>query len=290
MRRKTHIGTLVVGIWSLDTRYLAHDDDPGDRLWIQRYVETSAPSQRELKRRKHPTQPSQQAKRKATQNGAKKSTDPSPKRKAKKVDRPKNKEKAVKPSGSRISSRATRRADRDGWQKVPDAWLRTQEGSSEEKDVTALFDDASDLTDLSEDDRNDGNGGGSSQTNPPDDSESDLTEMDEENSNDESKPGSISGNGNKAVKIEIKSNQAGDDSEFVEFETVSALYRPSRHFMTNKQICVTMGEWKEFAERFKNVRSLNERRLYRYVTLVVIPEMEEYQQVSEPCNLHRLFA
>ncbi|PVG04050.1 hypothetical protein CPB86DRAFT_778284 [Serendipita vermifera] len=235
-----------------------------DRLWIQRFVETSPPSQKELKRRKHPTQPSQQAKRKATQNGVQKSVDSTSKRKGKKADPPKAKQKPKKSSTNRTNSRATRRVDRDGWQKVPDSWLRTQEESSEEKDVIALFDDVSDLTDLSEDDRNDVNEGGSSQTNPPDDSESDLTEMDEENSQEESKPVTTAGNGNKSGGI-VKSNQTRDDSEFVEFET----------------ICVTVSEWKEFAERFKNVRSLNERRLYRYVTLVVIPEMEEYQQALE---------
>ncbi|CAG8546675.1 15238_t:CDS:2, partial [Acaulospora colombiana] len=247
---------------------ITHNFDLGDRLWIQRFVETTPPTQKELKRRKHPTQPSQQAKRKATHNGIKKSADSASKRKGKKVDPPKAKGKLTKPSTSRNNPRTGRRIDRDGWQKVPDSWLRTQEGSSEEKDVTALFDDASDLTDLSEEDRNDVNGGGSSQTNPPDDSESDLTEMDEENSQDEGKPETTTSNGYKTGETGVKSNQARDDSEFVEFET----------------ICVTIGEWKEFAERFKNVRSLNERRLYRYVTLVVIPEMEEYQQVSIRCQ------
>ncbi|KAG8869785.1 hypothetical protein FRC20_000856 [Serendipita sp. 405] len=239
-----------------------------DRLWIKRPVNEPS-SQSDLKGKKSPKKARKKSnKRKAMANGNSKPAAP-PKTKQPTLDRFfKTSKVATKPqqlSGTRISSRLTRGSDMDGWQKVPDEWLKTPSTSTSNanpegdgvNDMEALFDDASDLTDLSDDNKPPADSGtGSSKANPPDDSDSELTDMDEDpNEKDEPETKPKSGT----------LDQDPNSPDFVEFET----------------ICVTMSEWKEFAERLKVTRSLNERHLYRYITVVIIPEMEEYQRAVE---------
>ncbi|KIM33671.1 hypothetical protein M408DRAFT_158678 [Serendipita vermifera MAFF 305830] len=245
-----------------------------DRLWIRRSVAPPEVPKVDLKRKKHPTKGAQQpAKRKAPQKAAAKPAPSKSKAKPRETQSKPTKAQSKQTNGTngaRMGSRVSRRGGTDGWQKVPDEWLKDTTGSNSQgkkkqtpdaKEVEALFDADSDLTDLSdhekpEDAKTKGTTGATS------DSDSDLTDIDDEDESEdeEEKNGSTEPNGD--VKMEVDPR---DDPNFVEFET----------------ICVTMNEWKEFAEKFKSVKSHNERRLYRYITMVVIPEMEEHQRAIE---------
>ncbi|KAG8834819.1 hypothetical protein FRC17_006927 [Serendipita sp. 399] len=236
------------------------------RLWIKRPV-NELPPPPDIKGKKPSTKGKQKAsKRKAMTNGSSKK--PSPKKtKQPTLDRffkpSKNTEKQQQASGTRISSRLMRGGGSDGWQKIPDEWLNDPSTSSMNPDgsgvngMEALFDDASDLTDLSDDNKPPADSGtGSSKANPPDDSDSELTDMEDDINEIEE-----SSNNTKAGPL----HQDPNSPDFVEFET----------------ICVTLTEWKEFAERFKVTRSLNERRLHRSLTMILIPEMEEHQRAVQ---------
>jgi hypothetical protein len=148
------------------------------------------------------------SKRRAKENGAAKSTAAKTKAKPKVAKKTKNKasSKPSKPSGARTGSRLTRAVEGDGWQKVPEEWLQEPPASSSPQtqttDVEALFDD--DLTDLSEEDKDDG-------SKREESSDSDLTDLEEESDEEDNKK-------DADVKMEVDPQE---DGEFVEFETVS---------------------------------------------------------------------
>lgn len=148
------------------------------------------------------------SKRKAKDNGPAKSTSAKtkPKPKVAKKTKPKASSKPSKPSGVRTGSRLTRAVEGDGWQKVPEEWLQEPPASSSPQtqttDVEALFDD--DLTDLSEEDKDDG-------SKHEESSDSDLTDLEEESDKGDNK-------NDTDVRMEVDPQ---DDGEFVEFETVS---------------------------------------------------------------------
>lgn len=254
-----------------------------DRLWIKRPTAEPMPP-KDLKRKRQSRKAAEKPSKKAAgPNGVAKPAPVKGKRKGKEPQKQKPQQRAesnpkakvkvstskakpapkpAAPSGTRLSSRLARGANSDGWQKVPEEWLPEggKQDAVSDKDnasvVSALFDDASDLTDLSDDEKpREDSGTGSSKANPPDDSESDLTDIDELSNDSDAELA------NKAFKMDLDPN----DPNFVEFET----------------ICVTKGEWVAFAEQFQSSRSHNERRLYRYIIEIIVPEMEEHQRALE---------
>jgi hypothetical protein len=184
---------------------------------------------KELKRKKHPTKGAQQpAKRKASQKAASKTAAPKGKTKAR-APQPKPSKQREKPpkntNGARVGSRLSRRGGEDGWQKVPDEWLKessTTDGQKngkkplDQKDVEALFDDESDLTDLSDQDKPEDTKT-KGETGTVSDSESDLTDIDEDEDAEDETERRDSTEQSEDAKMDVDPR---DDVNFVEFETV----------------------------------------------------------------------
>jgi hypothetical protein len=184
---------------------------------------------KELKRKRHPTKGAQQpAKRKASQKAASKPAVPKGKTKPRAPQPKPSKQREKTPkntNGARMGSRLSRRGGGDGWQKVPDEWLKepsTTDGqekgkkSLDQKDVEALFDDESDLTDLSDQDKPEDTKT-KGETGTVSDSESDLTDIDEEEDAEDETERRDSTEQSEDAKMDVDPR---DDVNFVEFETV----------------------------------------------------------------------
>jgi hypothetical protein len=181
---------------------------------------------KDLKRKRHPTKGTQQpAKRKASQKGAGKTVAPKGKHKTREPQQKhtKPREKSQKnTNGARLGSRVSRRGGGDGWQKVPDEWLKgpdvQEKGKApiDQKDVEALFDDDSDLTDLSEQDKPEDTKT-KGRTHAASDSGSDLTDIDEDEDAEDEAERRDSTEQSDDFKMDVDPR---DDVNFVEFETV----------------------------------------------------------------------
>lgn len=124
-------------------------------------------------------------------------------------------------SGTRVSSRLARGSLSDGWQKVPDDWLgdspkKPQNGSVDDKpNVSSLFDDASDLTDLSDEESKQASVRESPKSGGNSDFDSDLTD-----SEDDADENDVKENGVDGIKAAAST---ADHGPFIEFETVSKI-------------------------------------------------------------------
>lgn len=203
----------------------------GDRLWIKRPTTKPEAPTKDLKRKKHPTKGAQQpSKRKAPTKATTKAAPSQSKAKPHKAAEKSSKVQDKKPNvtnGTRLGSRVSRRGGGDGWQKVPEDWLKDtstlekhgkKKQDTDAKDVEALFDADSDLTDLSDNDKpQDAKTKGVTGTAL--DSGSDLTDIEDEQSEDEDEKGG-STEQSEDVKMFVDPR---DDPNFVEFETVRAI-------------------------------------------------------------------
>jgi hypothetical protein len=190
----------------------------GDRLWIQRYVEKPT-TERPLKRKRHPTKPTvKKTKRKLAVNGGKKSKAAA---KQKGTSQKKSTQSTTTASRTRVSSRLARGSRSDGWQKVPEEWLNDgpkkspDDPEDEKANISSLFDDASDLTDLSDEDSKPDSADESSKSAADTDSESDLTEPEDDAEENKYKVNAANEAKSGATKV--------DNGPFIEFETVSTV-------------------------------------------------------------------